>query len=156
LSGVNESTFSASSVVVGPDSSRDSAAMEHLLELAFVAELTQEAWFGRGLLVDVLHSSVDAFGHDLVLECGPVLRHVQLKGRAMSGSTPSYNINTKLAEQPSGCVVWIGWERAPESNRLRLQYRWFGGEPGSPLPHLGLVIAKHSKANASGVKIEPY
>ena len=127
--------------------------MERLLELFLMAELAQEAWFGRGQLIDVMHSSVDAFGHDVVLECGPVLRHVQLKSRALAGTTSSYKINTRLAERPSGCVIWIGWERRSGSNRLQTEYRWFGGLPGEPLPDIGDVIAKHSKANAQGVKL---
>jgi hypothetical protein len=132
----------------------ESSSLERLIELHLMSELTQEAWFGRGLLVDVLHSSVDAFGHDVVLECGSVLRHVQLKSRALAGKTSRYAINTRLAERPSGCVIWIGWEREPRSNRLRTEYRWFGEAPGSSLPPLGDTIAKHSKANAEGVKLE--
>lgn len=131
----------------------ESSSMERLLELSLVAELTQEAWFGRRQLVDVLHSTVDAFGHDVVLECGSVLRHVQIKSRALSGTTSSYKINMRLGERPSGCVIWIGWQRPSGSNRLDMQYRWFGGLPGQPLPALGDVVAKHSKANAQGIKL---
>jgi hypothetical protein len=136
------------------DPTHDSSSLERLLELSLMAELTQEAWFGRGQLIDVMHSSVDAFGHDVVLECGRVLRHVQLKSRALAGTTARYKINTRLAERPSGCVVWVGWARRPGSNRLQIEYRWFGGLPGEPLPDLGDVVAKHSKANAQGVKLD--
>jgi hypothetical protein len=136
------------------DPTHDSSSLARLLELSVMAELVQEAWFGRGQLIDVMHSSVDAFGHDVVLECGRVLRHVQLKSRALSGTNTVYKINTRLAERPSGCVVWIGWARRPSSNRLDLEYRWFGGLPGEPLPALGDAVAKHSKANALGVKLE--
>lgn len=128
--------------------------MERILELAFLSDLIQEAWFGRGRLIDVLHSSVDAFGHDLVLECGSVMRHVQIKSRALNGRNTRYKINTRLAERPSGCVIWIGWERPLNSNRVDMAYRWFGGPPGDPLPDLGGVVAKHSKADATGKKLE--
>ena len=127
-----------------------SSSLERIIELALLAELTQEAWFGRGQVVDVLHSTVDAFGHDVVLECGQVLRHVQLKARRAGGKTARYKINTRLAERPSGCVIWIEW--SVKSHRIDMQYRWFGGSPGEPLPDLGDVTAKHSKANAEGVK----
>ena len=50
--------------------------------------------------------------------------------------------------------MWIGWQRRSGANRVDVQYRWFGGLPGEPLPDLGDVVAKHSKANAQGVKLE--
>lgn len=128
--------------------------MEHLLEHVVLAELVQEAWFGRGQLIDVLHSSVDAFGHDVVLECGSIIRHVQFKARLMAGRTSTYKINARLAERQSGCVVWIGWKPREAENRVEVQYRWFGGPPGEPLPPLGDKVAKHAKANAQGVKLE--
>ncbi len=140
--------------VVDLDPTQESSSMERLLELALMAELTQEAWFGRRQLVDVLHSTVDAFGHDVVLECGDVLRHVQIKSRKLSGKNSRYSVNTKLRQRPSGCVVWIGWTREPGTNRVRMEYRWFGGEPGEALPDLGSRIGKHAKGNAIGVKLE--
>lgn len=136
------------------DVNHASSSMEHLLEHVVLAELVQEAWFGRRQLIDILHSSVDAFGHDVVLECGPVIRHVQFKARRLGAKTSKYKINTRLAERPSGCVVWLGWERRPGENRLDIQYRWFGGKPGERLPDLGDVVAKHTKANAAGIKLE--
>jgi hypothetical protein len=136
------------------DEATSSSSMEHLLEHAVLAELTQEAWFGRGQLIDILHSSVDAFGHDVVLECGPIIRHVQFKARRLDAKTAAYKINTRLAERPSGCVIWLGWARVPERNRVSIEYRWFGGLPGEALPDLGDVVAKHAKANAQGVKLE--
>ena len=131
-----------------------SSSMEHLLEHVVLADLLQEAWFGRGQLIDILHSSVDAFGHDVVLECGQVLRHVQFKARRLDATTSTYKINTRLADRPSGCVVWLGWLRRPSENRVDIEYRWFGGLPGEPLPDIGDVVAKHAKANAAGVKLE--
>ena len=130
------------------------SSMEHLLEHAVLAELTQEAWFGRGQLIDILHSSVDAFGHDVVLECGRIIRHVQFKARRLDATTSTYKINTRLSQRPSGCIVWLGWSRLPSSNRVSIQYRWFGGPPGKPLPDFGEVVAKHAKGNALGVKHE--
>ncbi|MDQ1369773.1 MAG: hypothetical protein QOF20_2126 [Acidimicrobiaceae bacterium] len=50
--------------------------------------------------------------------------------------------------------MWIGWIRAAGTNRVRMEYRWFGGEPGQPLPDLGSRVGKHPKGNAMGVKLE--
>ena len=67
-----------------------SSSLARIIEYQFLADLLQEAWFGRRMLVDVMYSSVDAFGYDLVIESGDVIRHVQLKTRARAGRTASY------------------------------------------------------------------
>lgn len=136
------------------DARYESSSMARLLEFALLAELTQEAWFGRRQLVDVLHSSVDAFGYDLVLECGKVVRHVQIMSRRLTAKTSRYKVNMKLADHPSGCVVWVGWALEPDIRRVQMEYRWFGGRPGEPLPDLGRRVAKHSKSGSAGVKRE--
>ncbi|MEV7396716.1 hypothetical protein [Aeromicrobium sp. NPDC092404] len=132
----------------------DSSAFEKMIETAFLRELLEEMWFGRGQIVDVMHSSLDAFGFDLVLETSGALRHVQLKARRRGGKSARLNINTRLAERASGCVVWMEWAKAADKNALEIEYRWFGGAPGEPLPSLGDRVAKHAKANAQGIKNE--
>jgi len=132
----------------------NSSALEHVLEHIFLSELLQEAWFLRGRVVDVLHTSVDAFGYDVALEMNGIVRHVQLKGRRKTGKTSSYKISQLLGERKSGCVVVMLWERNPETDRIDMAYRWFGGAPGEQLPNLGDKIAKHSKGDASGNKNE--
>ena len=92
-----------------------------------------------------------------VTKCSKVKRVVSViagKPRRLDGTASSYKINTRLAERPSGCVVWLGWSRLPGTNRVTIEHRWFGGPPGEPLPDLGQVVAKHAKANAEGVKLE--
>jgi hypothetical protein len=129
-----------------------SSSLARIVEYQFLADLLQEAWFGRQMLIDVMYSSVDAFGYDLVLESGDVVRHVQLKTRARNGSTASYGIQLKLRDRPAGCVVWIGHERVEGTNRLALEYRFFGGAAHERLPDLGDAPVKHAKANAMGEK----
>src|SRR5690242_3509801 len=126
--------------------------MELLVESAFLSELLQEMWFGRGQLVDVLHSTVDAFGYDVVLQTGAITRHVQLKARKVGGKTSKYAINTLLTAQPAGCVVCVYWSLDEASNRLDLKYRWFGRGPDEPLDGLGDRVSHNSRANALGVK----
>lgn len=142
------------SVAEAIDEIANSSALEHVLEHIFLSEILQEAWFRRGKVVDVLHTSVDAFGYDVALEMNGIVRHVQLKGRRKAGATSSYKISQLLGERGSGCVVVMLWERNPETDRIDLAYRWFGGPPGTKLPNLGDKIAKHSKGDATGAKKE--
>lgn len=144
----------AGDVPDGLDTTVHSSALEHVIEHIFLAEVLQEAWFSRGQVVDVLHSSVDAFGYDVALGLEGVTRHIQLKTRATSGKNTRLHINTGLSKHPSGCVVWMGWRRNEGTNRIELEYRWFGGEPGQPLPDLGNVVGKHTKGDSTGAKKE--
>lgn len=154
--GYDEMTADEAEIDVpeGLDTTVHSSALEHVIEHIFLAEVLQEAWFSRGQVVDVLHSSVDAFGYDVALGLDGVTRHIQLKTRAKSGKNTRPIINTGLSKHPSGCVVWMGWERNEGTNRIELEYRWFGGAPGQPLPDLGNVVGKHSKGDSTGAKKE--
>ncbi len=131
---------------------RESSFREKMLEHVFVSELLQEIWLGRGGTIEVLHSEVDSAGYDLVMEYNGVIRHLQLKSSRWDAATARHAINIKLAEKPSGCVVWLLYRVPPHQCRVELRYRFFGGEPGSPLPSLGDRAVKHTKANAQGVK----
>ncbi len=100
----------------------------------------------------MLTPEVDDAGYDLVVGSGPVIRHVQLKTSHVGSSTASVNINVRLAEKPSGCVVWTMFDA--ETMRID-SHLWYGADPGEPLPSLdGLRVARHSRANTGGVKAE--
>ena len=75
------------------------------------------------------------------------------KARRLDAKTSTYKINTKLGDRPSGCIVWLGWARRAGTNRVDVEYRWYGGRPGDRLPDLGDVVAKHSKGNSKGQKL---
>ena len=99
--------------------------------------------------VEVLRTEVDAFGYDLVIETGGVLRHIQLKASHRAAKTAKVGIGLSLAAKPSGCVVWMLYD----SGSLELgPFRWFGGRPGEKLPPLGDKVVKHTKGNAKGEK----
>jgi hypothetical protein len=115
--------------------------------------MLQEMWFQRHQLVDVLHSRVDAFGYDLVLTTANVTRHIQLKTRHKGGKNNRLNLSVQLGTLPSACVILMDWSAPTESAPFQVEYRWFGGEPGEPIPSLGDNIAKHTKGNASGAKL---
>ena len=86
------------------------------------------------------------------MEVGGVLRHIQLKASYNGSTVRSQTINAKLAQKPSGCVVWLGFD--PDTIELGPFY-WFGESPGQALPDIsGFKKAKHTKANAMGQKTE--
>jgi len=126
-----------------------SSSREALIEHVFIAEILQEAWFGREEVIEVLRSEVDAAGYDVVFESGAVVRHVQLKASERSGKTARQTINVRLTEKPSGCVVWIVYSERPLEHRLDLSYLWLGAAPGSPLPDLGGVVGRNPRSKTT-------
>lgn len=126
---------------------------EMMIEHLFVAEMWKEAWFRRKTIIEVLRSEVDASGYDLLLECGGVQRHVQLKASRKGTSVRHQNLNVNLAKRAGGCVVWIVFDEHPPEGLVSLRYWFFGGKAGEGLPSIeGLKIARHTKANMSGVR----
>lgn len=143
-----------------PTNSADDAYLksmfyEQLVEHVFVSEVLQEVWYYFGETVEVLGSEVDTSGYDVVFECNGILRHVQLKTSKADAKASGQKVNVVLASKPSGCIVWLVRHEDRQTCRMRLSYLFFGGEPGLPLPSLeGLKVARHTKANAEGVKTE--
>jgi len=125
-----------------------SGLVEQVLEYQFLAALTPEL-LRRGMRFEVLRGDFDLDGHDLVIEAGGIMRHIQLKGMAVGGRTARVPVNTRLGAKPSGCVVWMGYD--PQSLAVT-GWRWFGGLPGQPLPDMGDRIARHTRANSAGIK----
>lgn len=126
-----------------------SVLRERIVEHVFVGDVLRRLW-QRGITdVEVLRSEFDAGGYDLVLSRGAVVRHLQLKSIVEGGKAVSVVVNLKLAQKPSGCVLWIVVDSA-----LNLRsYRWFGAEPGEPLPGLmDSPLARHTRATATGVR----
>ncbi|MDD9715380.1 hypothetical protein PVW48_01375 [Dinoroseobacter sp. PD6] len=127
-----------------------SAEREEYLEYIFLGRLCSHAW-KMEQFVEVARSHTDAFGYDLILKANGVLRHVQLKASVDGGSTAEQKVSLRLAEQPSGCVVWM----SVADDALEIaRYGWFGGKPGAPLPDLGVRVGKHTKGDATGTKKE--
>lgn len=132
----------------------ESSFRENLLEHVFVSELLQEAWLNRHETVEVLRPEVDSSGYDLVLECNDVIRHVQLKSSRADSRTAQQTVNIKLAKKPSGCVVWLLFEKDTKSRRVKVDYLFFGSGPKEPLPLESFRVGKHTRANAKGHKSE--
>lgn len=126
-----------------------STQRERIIEHVFVGELLRRLWVLGIADVELLRAEVDAGGYDLVLCHKAIVRHVQLKSVIEGGQAGRVTVNLKLAEKPSGCVVWL-----VVGHDLCLRgFRWFGGMPGEPLPDVSShQTARHARANAKGVK----
>jgi len=94
---------------------------------------------------------LDEAAPDVVLSYKNVVRHVQLKSAIEGGKTNDVSVNLKLAEKPSGCVLWIIVD-----DQLDFRgFRWFGGLPGQALPDIGgKRLARQTRANKDGVKAD--
>ena len=129
-----------------------SSLREQYLEYGFLGELCREMW-KRGIEMDVLRSHTDRSGYDVLLEANGIERHVQLKSSFIGAKTAQQKVNVKLADRPSGCVIWIQFD--PKTLELA-SFLWFGASPGDVLPDLGKRVAKHSKADKFGHKARRY
>lgn len=125
-----------------------SSMREKVFEHKLLGDLGIEL-MARGIEFEVLHGETDRDGHDVVLEAGGILRHVQLKVTVPGGARSEVTVNTRLAAKPAGCVVWLSFDPA---SRSFTSIRWFGNPPGTPLPDPGSRVARHSRANAQGIK----
>ena len=139
-----------------------SSQRERFFEYLFLARLLAHSWFDRRQPVEVLRADVDGAGYDLVLECGGVLRHVQLKGSYGGAKTARQIVHRDLEKKPSACVVWMrvaspevrtDREDDGEGMNLRITYRYFGQEPGQPLRDLSdYPVARHTRGDRTGAK----
>ncbi|MGC1494243.1 MAG: hypothetical protein WA790_00430 [Sulfitobacter sp.] len=122
-----------------------------MIEHIFVGELMRQAWLRHWRDFDLLRPVTDAAGYDIVMSAGGSTRHIQLKSSALGATTAKQNINLALTRQAAGCVVWIWFD----PNNIKLDhFLWIGGNQHEKIPDLGSRIAKHTKADASGVKKE--
>jgi hypothetical protein len=118
----------------------------------FIGQALQQLWKRGALDIEVLRSEFDAGGYDLVMSYRKIVRHIQFKSITEGGKAARVSVGLKLMEKPSGCVIWI--VVSPKDLEIK-SYRWFGGNPGEPLPDIkDLKVGKHSKGTAEGTKLE--
>lgn len=129
-----------------------SSYREKLIEHLFIGELLKLSWINHDCGLEVAKPEVDNSGYDVLTECYGIVRHIQLKASHIGSSTAQQKVHVKLADKPSGCMVWIIFDE----NSLALKHFLFYGDiAGEPLPSLDkLKIAKHSKGNKDGIKAE--
>ena len=95
---------------------------------------------------------MDSQGYDLIAEENGIIRHIQLKAAHLEAKARKQKVHIALSSKPSGCIVWVYFNK--ETMKLG-PFLFFGSSPGRPLPSLeGFKVAKHTKADAEGVKAE--
>lgn len=121
-----------------------STLRERIVEHVFAGDVLRTLW-RRGVTdVEILRPEFDSHGYDIVMSRGPVVRHVKTQAAG------KVSVSRALAEKPSGCVVWIGLNKAT----LELgPFMWFGGAPGLPLPEISQYPnPRRATHNAEGVR----
>ena len=123
-----------------------SSLRENIVEHLFVGLALKELWAHGIVDVEILRSEFDAFGYDLVISRGNLVRHVQLKSGT---SLKRISVSRLLAERQSGCVIFVGLD-----DSLNMTSFWFyGSGAGSPLPAIDqLKTTKRATANSEGSK----
>ncbi|MGO2285306.1 MULTISPECIES: hypothetical protein [Gammaproteobacteria] len=129
-----------------------SSYREKLIEHLLVGELLKFSWKNKDFTLEIAKPEVDNSGYDIIAEANGIIRHIQLKTAFIGSATATQKIHISLAKKPSGCVVLVYFN----SETLELgPYYFFGAAPGHPLPSLeSLKIAKHTKGDATGLKLE--
>ncbi|KPZ57957.1 hypothetical protein [Pseudoalteromonas sp. P1-25] len=129
-----------------------SSYREKLIEHLFISELLKLSWLEHECSLEIAKPEVDNSGYDVIGECYGVVRHIQLKASFITSSTSKQNIHMKLADKPSGCVIWIIFDE----NTLEFKnFLFYGDVAGEPLPGIeNLKTARHTKGNKDGIKNE--
>lgn len=117
-----------------------------------MGELLKLSWQDYDCSLEVASPEVDNAGYDVIAEDRGIVRHIQLKASYIGGKTANQKVHTRLADKPSGCVIWIYFDQ----DTLELgPFYFFGSTPGEKLPDLsGFKIAKHTKGDQDGYKAE--
>jgi hypothetical protein len=79
------------------DHARHSMLRERIVEHRFIGEALRLCWIHGVTDVEVLRSESDAFGYDLVMERGGIVRHIQLKTALVGGKNDEVKVSLKLA-----------------------------------------------------------
>jgi PD-(D/E)XK endonuclease len=129
-----------------------SSFREKLIEHLFIGELLKLSWLEGGCSLEIAKPEVDNQGYDLIAEQNGVIRHIQLKAAHLDAKAANQRVHIALSRKSSGCVVWVYFDEVT----LELgPFLFFGGSAGLLLPSIeGFKVAKHTKANAEGIKAE--
>lgn len=129
-----------------------SSFREKLIEHLFVGQLLKISWRRGDCALEVAKPEVDYQGYDLIAEMNGCVRHIQLKASHKNARASHQKVHVSLAAKPSGCVVWVYFD---EETLDLGPFLFFGSAPREQLPDISTFsIAKHTKGNAQGVKLE--
>ena len=130
----------------------NSSYREKLIEHLFIGELLKISWADGSCPLEIGKPEVDNAGYDIIAEANGIIRHIQLKTSHIGSRTSSQKVHIKLAEKPSGCVVWIHFN---EKTLALGPYYFFGSLRGEPLSDISDArVARHTKGNKTGYKAE--
>jgi hypothetical protein len=108
----------------------NSSLRENIVEHLFIGLALGKLWNAGITNAEILRSEFDAYGYDLVISYGDIVRHVQMK---TSTSLTKVSVSKLLAQKSSGCVLFIKLD-----NCLNLgPFYFFGATAGQQLPDLG-------------------
>lgn len=136
---------------IGMQDSEHSVYREKMIEHLFVGELLKLSW-QKGDRIELSNPEVNVFGYDLIAETKRVIRHIKLRTSYVGSTTTRQNVHVRLADKPSGCIVWIFFDK--ETLHLG-PYQFFGNLPGQPLPDISDSTAtRRAKGDRHGHKAE--
>lgn len=130
-------------------SSYQSTFREKIVEHQFITDLMVHEWRMQASQIDILRPEIDRCGYDLVVSRKSVVRYIQIKSSIFGGATQSQNVHTNLLTKPDGCIVWV----VTKSDLTLHSYIVAIPIVGQALGTNGLIVAKHTKGNAQGVKL---
>lgn len=89
----------------------NSLYVESVLKHAFLYDLARVLLLEETpRKVTVLNAEVDDAGVDMVLTCGSITRHVQMKTLNKKRAPNPYAISASLFQLPGGCVIWTCYD----------------------------------------------
>jgi hypothetical protein len=136
---------------VDPVHSTHSSGREKVLEHIFLGDLLRALWRMGVHDVQVLRPEVDRNGYEFMLGHERIRRSVQLKTSYRGGKANEVTVNRHLKNEPSGCVIWMMFDK--ETLELG-PFLWLGGPPGEAMPELGDKVGRHTKCDRNGIKAE--
>ena len=144
VSGDNNAEEIASAV--NPVHSTHSSGREKVLEHIFLGDLLRALWRMGVHDVQVLRPEVDRNGYEFMLGHERIRRSVQLKSTYRGGKANEVTVNRHLENEPSGCVIWMMFDK----DNLKLgRFLWLGGPPGEAMAELGGKVGRHTRATGT-------
>jgi hypothetical protein len=133
--------------------SMNSLYFEKMVEHKFISDIMTYCWYKNKTTLEILHSEIDSNGYDLLISYKDINRYIQLKTSEENGKTVNQKLNSLIVNKQNPCIIWIIRNYDIKRKIFNFNYLFWGSNIDSPLPDIGRYkIAKHTKANAQGIK----